>query len=106
MTHRIASAVGAPLPDFTNAGMRSVRGSRPTTHGLPVFRIASTSRSENSFMALVFLPTSQYSGHTVCRGRITSDDLASSFDFTRDWLLVGRAPGVCPNAFPCAAGPE
>src|ERR1035438_3010238 len=46
MTERITSAVGAARPDFMKAGIRSMRGSRPTTHGLPVLCTDSTSRSE------------------------------------------------------------
>src|ERR1700733_1995192 len=48
MTERTASLAGLCRPDVMNAGIKSMRGSKPTTQGLPVLRIDSTSRSENS----------------------------------------------------------
>src|SRR5712692_4931227 len=50
MTARITFLVGRLRPDLMNAGIRSMRGSRPTTHGFPALRMASTSRSENNFI--------------------------------------------------------
>src|SRR5579864_9205798 len=50
MTERTTSGVARLRPDFTNAGIRSMRGSKPTTQGLPALRIDSTRRSAKSFM--------------------------------------------------------
>src|SRR5579872_4235772 len=56
MMERTTSFVGRPRPDLMNAGIWSMRGSRPTTHGFPALRMDATSRSENSCM-----------GHTAAR---------------------------------------
>src|SRR6202049_2006419 len=57
ITARIIARVGALWPDCIKAGISSMRGSSPTTQGLPLLRTASTSRSENGCMNLYYCPT-------------------------------------------------
>ena len=59
----------APRPDLTNSGIRSMRGSSPTTHGLPFLRTELRSRSANVGMSQSHCAThARGSGYNGRRG--------------------------------------